>query len=475
MKDADKRLSKLETRIAGASAPPLDLSAVLFKQQLPFGTDQSRYQTAVTPRRAGKTYAIAAKLLTAGQRNPGGVALYITLSRRNAKNIVWEQLKELNRKFGLGGEVREGDLCIALPNNARVFLSGASDKSEVEKFRGLGLCVVILDEAQSFPAYIEQLVDEVLSPALTDFAGMLCLVGTPGPVPIGYFHDKVTSPEWAHHGWSVFDNIHLERKSGRSTQSLLEDELKRRGVGVDDPVIQREWFGRWVLDPNVLVFRYETAKNHRPPLQHQHHVIGVDFGYYDADAIAVLGWSDDAPHVDLVEEVVTAKQHLTPMMEKVHALELKYSPLAIVADFASLGMKIAGEISARTRVPVEAADKMRKLEHIEWLNDAMRTGRFFAQHTSRFAHDCALVEWDRSKFEKPKISSRFHSDICDAVLYAYVKSLHWLHEPKPAPPPRINSPEWFEAERARQSAEFDAQSESEFRANRDDQENAWES
>ncbi len=429
-----------------------ELSSVLFEQQLPFGLDTARYQTAVTPRRAGKTYAIAAKLLTTARAKKGCVALYITLSRINAKRIVWETLKEMNAVHRLGGEVREADLCIAMPNGSKVYLSGASDKSEVEKFRGLAVGIVILDEAQSFPNYIEQLVDEVLVPSLTDYAGPLCLVGTPGPVPIGYFHDKVTSPHWSHHGWSVFDNIHLARKSGRSTQSLLDDELARRGVGLDDPVIQREWFGRWVLDVNSLVFRFDPQRNVRPAEPCTDYVIGIDLGFDDADAIAVLGWHEKSPELDLVYEWVGPKQTITTLMNQVQAAYDKYKPLAVVADTGGLGKKIAEEIQMRTGIPIEAAEKDRKLEHIELLNDALRTGRLFAPKGSRFSQDCALVEWDRSNPEKPKISERYHSDICDAVLYAYRRCLQWLHEPAPKPKAAINSVEWYEQQQAAQSA-----------------------
>ena len=85
-----------------------------------------------------------------------------------------------------------------------------------------------------------------------------------------------------------------------------------------------------------------------------------------------------------------------------------------------------------------------------------------------------LVEWDRRNPEKPKISDRFHSDICDAVLYAYRRCLQWLHVAAPAPAPRINSPEWIQLERARQESEFEAQCDAEFRANKEHhQEHEW--
>jgi hypothetical protein len=37
-----------------------------------------------------------------------------------------------------------------------------------------------------------------------------------------------------------------------------------------------------------------------------------------------------------------------------------------------------------------------------------------------------VLEWDRSNPEKPAISDTHHSDIIDAVIYGYTKSLGYL-------------------------------------------------
>lgn len=458
------------------AAPPavFDLRAVAFEKQLPFCLDTSRQQTAVCTRRAGKTYGCAAKLLSCALSKPGSGALYITLSRINAKRIVWETLKELNAKFRLGGEVGEAELRIKFPNGSTVFLSGASDSSEVEKFRGLALSVAVIDEAQSFPSYLERMVDVVIAPALMDYAGSVVLVGTPGPVPIGYYHSCVANSAWTHHEWTAFDNPYLKTKSGKTPEELLADELARRGVTKEDPVIQREWFGRWVLDFNSLVFRYEAATNHYDELPAiDDYVLGVDLGFDDADAIAVLGWNRNDPRLFLVDEWVAPKQTITALTEAVRQRYEKYKPQAVVADMGGLGKKIAEELTSRTSIPIEAAEKERKLEHIELLNDAMRTGKFLAPKSSRFAQDCQLVEWDRSNPEKPKISERFHSDICDAVLYAYRQAQHWLWEPAPKAAPAANTPEWFEAQRKEIEDDFERQMEENKQRETEEREGMW--
>jgi hypothetical protein len=212
--------------------------------------------------------------------------------------------------------------------------------------------------------------------------------------------------------------------------------LTLRGITETHPSIQREFYGRWVYDSTALVFGYDASRNDyevpRAPLTD--FVIGVDLGFDDADAIAVLGWRSNDPNLYLVEEHVLAKQSISELAEQLTAMTAKYSPLSTVVDTGGLGKKIVDEIRKRTGLALDAAEKERKLEHVELLNDALRTGRFFARSDSRFAQDSLLVEWDRSNPEKPKIGTRYHSDICDAVLYGFRMSLHWLHEPTPRRP-----------------------------------------
>lgn len=422
--------------------------------------ESRRFVTAVCTRRAGKTTAVAAKLLDVARKKAGCVALYIARSRVNAKRIFWAILKGMNEAYSLGGVISEGDLCINLSNGSRIYLSGCVHEAEVDNFIGLPIAIVVLDEAQVFPAFIQRLVDSALVPALQDFQGQLMLVGTPGAVPVGYFYDCCQSDEWAHHEWSAFDNPHILRKSGKTSEQMLAEEIKRRGVTLDDPTIQREWFGKWAVDLNALVFRYDAAKNHidlEKLGRCQHHVICVDVGFDDSDAIGVLGWNDNSPNLYLVEEKVMAKQTITPLMAQVQALYDKYDPEGVVCDYGGLGKKIALEIQDRTGIPVEAAEKSEKLAHIEQLNDSLRTFVFYAPRDSRFAQDCMKVEWDRSNPEKPKISERFHSDICDAVLYGWRKCQQWLYVEPPKAAPKLGDAEfqaWQKQQREEQEEKW---------------------
>lgn len=437
-----------------------------FKEQLEFVQDASMFKTAVCSRRAGKTIACAADLIDTALKHEGVVCLYITLSRKNAKRIIWPELTKINKAFRLGGNPNESDLSLTFPNGSVVYVSGAKDKSEIENFRGLPLKKVYIDESQSFRSYIQDLIDDVISKALFDYAGTLCLIGTPGLVPAGYFFETTQSTSWKHYHWTMFQNPHLEKKSGKTVMELVQADCERMGVTLEHPKIQRECYGRWVVDTESLIFAYSAEKNDYERIPEQagkwEYVIGVDVGHDDADAIAVIGWHTAIKEAYLVEEFIKRKQGITELADEIESRIAKYDPLKVVMDTGGLGKKIAEEIRKRRALPIRAAEKARKMEYIELLNDAMRTRKFYAKSDSAFAQDCFLVEKDKdkSRVDKTVVSDKYHSDICDAVLYAYRESLHWLYEPAPDNPP-AGTPEWLKKQEEEMQAEAERRLEEE--------------
>lgn len=430
-----------------------DITTFLFKEQLDFVRDPAPNKVAVCSRRSGKTVSCAAHLIETATLNKEVVCLYITLSRNNAKKIIWRELKKINRDFSLGGVENLSELSMTFPTTGSIiYLSGAKDTNEIEKFRGLALKLVYIDEGQSFREYIKELIDDVLSPALMDYAGTLCLIGTPGPIPTGYFHDCAEKANaWAKHSWTFFNNPFLTEKSKMTHQEMLDRELKRRGVGAADPSIQREWFGKWVLDSDSLLLHYNPALNHFVdlPAASYNYIMGIDLGFNDADAIAILAWSENSNITYVVEEVVANKQGLTELVKQIQALQAKYPISKMVIDEGGLGKKLAEEMRRQHGIPVQPADKARKMENIAFMNDALRTGRLKAHEKSKFAQDTYLVEvdLDKSTPDKIRVSNKYHSDIIDAVLYAFKESPSFAYTP-PVPKMQPSDPRWGKKQEA---------------------------
>jgi hypothetical protein len=417
-------------------APDFNVISACFLQQKNFITDPAPFITASCSRRAGKSVACAHDLVGTALANDGVVCGYITLTSRMAKNILWRELQKINNRYHLGAKFNINELSMTLPNDSIIRLAGCANESEVDKFLGVPLKLLYLDEVQSFRAHIGELIDRAIAPSLMDYNGKLKLIGTPAMLKSGYFWDALQSDAYSHHSWTYWDNPFIPQTSGKTHEELLHRELKRRGVAVTDPSIRREWFGEWINDDNARVFQYQASVNNYnelPPLDE--YVIAVDVGFHDADAIAVLGWPKHDRRVYLVDEIVTPQQGVTDLAAQIELLVARYKPLKIVMDTGGLGKKIAEELRKRFSLPIQAAEKTRKIEYIELVNDALRTGSLLVREKSRFAIDSYVVEWDHNKStpDRRVIKSEPHSDICDAVLYAYREALHWLAEPAKVP------------------------------------------
>lgn len=421
-----------------------DLQDFLFKEQLDFVTDPARFATAVCSVRAGKTTACAADLISTATSSPGTTGLYITLARSSAKRIVWPELHRIVRDFRINAKFNEAELSIHFTSGSKIYCSGANTEAETEKLRGLSnVALAYVDESQAFRAHLKELVDDILVKRLYDTNGRCRLIGTPGPIPSGYFYEASQSKSWSHHAWTLHNNPWIERKSGLSVAQLIQQDMDRKGVGVDDPSIQRECFGRWVLDTQSLILNYNEGLNHYEdlPKGKWNYILGMDFGYNDADAFSVLGWTDTSPNTYLIEEMVKDKQTYEQMEANFLELHRRYTFAKVIGDPGGGGKKLIESLRARYKVPFAVAEKTEKVANLKLLNNALRTGRFKAKKTSRFSQDCNLLERDPDKSTPDKIVIKGHSDSIDSVLYPFKLSPAFAFEPPPVTP-KPNTPEY---------------------------------
>lgn len=448
------------------AAKKVVLEDALFDKQLAFVKDPSPFKVGICSRRAGKSTSIAADLVKTAHSTPECTSLYITSSRSNAKKIIWDEVLKFNRIHDLGGVPNLSELKLSFPNGSVVRLEGAKDEQEIDKIRGQLPPVkkAFIDEAQSIrDSVLIKLVDDVLEAALLDYDGSLIVIGTPGAIKTGYFYrmchnldengEPLEDSPWTIHAWTFFDNPFIVKKSKKTHIELLNRVLNRRGVTIEHPSIQREYFGKWISDTESLLIQYRADRNHFDSLPHYpgadkwSYILGIDLGFDDADALAVLAWHEKDPTTYLIEEHVVPQQGITELVKQIEDLRKRYPFSKMVIDQGGLGKKIAEELRRRHQIPVVAAEKQRKMENLAFLNDALRTKRFKAKRNSKFAQDSYLVEIDKdkSKPDKIKVSDKYHSDIIDAVLYAFKESPAFAYQ-EPEKKPIKGSKEWAEAQ-----------------------------
>lgn len=439
---------------------PLDLAAFYIKDEFPvvvrdisfpkqdaFVMDDNRFLGAQCSRRAGKTNGLALRFFRTLDTHPNAFCLYIALTRESARNILWPILEEMNDKYEIGCSFTESNLTMTHPNGSRLQLFGADMKNFIRRLKGIKTPGAAIDEAQDFGSHLQSLVDDVLTPTLTDYRdSWLAITGTPGAVPLGYFYDisHLKKFGFSFHEWTLFDNPYLP-----DARSFV-DELKVKREWEDDhPTLLREWKNKWVLDVESLLIKYDKGKNHYdslPPGKY-HYILGVDIGHKDADALALLAWSESSSVIYLVEEFLCAGQDLTELAQAIESFTNRYEISKLVMDEGALGKKIAEEFRRRKQIPVQPADKARKMENIAFLNDWLRLGKFKAKKDSHFVNDSYLVQidWDKSTPDKIKVKDAYHSDMIDAVLYAFKESPAFTWKPT-QDKPKHGSAQWAEEE-----------------------------
>lgn len=460
-------------------AAPKELPIVVdFPAQTAFITSKAKFLVAQCGRRSGKTVALAYRFFKTLHKYPGAQCVYLALTRDSALSIMWPILQEINEKFNLGCRFLESKLTMYYPNGAKLRLLGADQKQFAKRLKGIKCPGIAIDESQDFGTHLQSLIDDVLTPTLIDYEdSWLALTGTPGPVPLGFFFEVTEHNKYGYevHKWTSTDNPHLN-----DAASFIEDLKRKRGWTEQTPTLRREWRNQWVLDTEALWIRYKEDINHYAelPTGRYHYVLGIDIGYQDADALAVLAWSEDSPVTYLVEEVITKKQGVTELVEQIRDVCGRYDIEKMVIDEGGLGKKLAEEMRRRHGIPVQPADKMRKQEAVEFLNDSLATGNFKAKGASQFATDSYLIQidWERSTADRIVIKKKPHSDIIDAVIYAYRESPAYTYQAAPKPP-KYGTKEWadsqedhmFEAEK--EGLQREAEREKEASAWQDDWEN----
>ncbi len=422
-----------------------------FIPQDAFINDTSRFIAAQCSRRAGKSNGLALRFFKTMEKHPKSQCLYLALTQESARSIMWPILNEINDRYQLGCTFVESRLEMKHPNGAKLKLMGADLKDYTKRLKGRKFPGVAIDEAQDMGPHLQSLIDDVLTPSIFDYTdGWLALTGTPGPVPSGYYFDVTQNGKYGYslHKWTLVDNPHMP-----NPQAVLDEVRAKHEWASDNPTLQREYLNQWVLDVESLWVRYNEKDNHyhelpKLPLGKKwNHILGVDIGFNDADAIAVLAWSEACPDTYLVEEIIATKQGVTALTSMVEAAQKKYDAYKIVMDQGALGKKIAEDLAPRFGIPFEPAQKHEKQTYIELLNDALRLSRFKAKSSSRFAKDSYLIQidWDRTTPNKIVIKKKPHSDIIDAVLYAFRESYAYTHKEE-KPKPKYGSREWIEAQ-----------------------------
>jgi hypothetical protein len=457
-----RALAELESRAGSAIKADL-LVDHAFPQQAAFVLDAEPFVAALCPRRAGKSNAAARRLYRKALAGPERKCLYIALTRRSARDILWQTLKQLARRLKLGltpEDFNETDLRVTLKNNSTITLVGSdASPADMQKFLGQAYDEVGIDEAASFRQNIEQMVYEVLRPAMLDRGGQIFLIGTPGPIKRGLFYRVTTGStderdaKWSVHRWSSLDNPYMRRQILAELADIDRDRPQFR----ETPAFAMYFLGEWALDSDNLVYRYERVRNSYVtlPTGAYSYVMGVDLGFNDDTSFVVGAYNRQDPTLYVIEALKQPGMDFTATANTIRALQEKYGVDFIIVDGAN--KQGVEEMRKRHDLTLETADKRGKAEYIDLMNADLIQGRVkLSEACEPILDEIVSLVWDRRAMERS--GKRVEHPDCpnhalDALLYAWRYCYSYLGKPDPVKA-AWGSAKWYaeEAERMHEAA-----------------------
>lgn len=409
------------------------MRSLLFGEQSEFIDDPSKSKAAVCSRRAGKTFMACTYLALEALQYPSSTLAYVAITRPHAYNLLWHPLKRFDEKFGIGIKFEEKNLIALFPNGSRLILGGARTLDELEKFRGFGFRLVLLDEAGSMKTtYLQYFVDEILGATMMDVRGTMCLLGTPNASCTGFFKEATTGKtQWSVHKWTCLDNVHLNDVEG-----FLSELKEKNGWNDNNPVYRREYKGEWVRSEDSLVYHFLRDRDVVSSFVSgfdPSYLLGLDIGYDDATAFVVIAYDARVPYVYILDCYKESKLTIDEIAEKVKFYEKKYDFVRKVADSGGLGKMIIEELNKRHALNIKAAEKQDKQDFIELMNSDFHSGRikvYETKGTQELMEEWDLLLWDYDRAgDKRKEDASCENHLADACLYAWRESKHWVKEP----------------------------------------------
>ena len=402
-----ERLARIKAeRMSATSNPPTlaPLAALAFPAQRAFIDDAAQRKFAICTRRSAKSYSMGLMLVATALKHPGGVGLYCAITREEAKRIVWRPiLMAIEEQIHAGMRFGEAALEVEFPNRSRIYLVGAdANSSEKRKLKGQKFRLVCIDEAQDIVNGLDDLVHDVLEPAVAEHHGQIVLGGTPGEIRAGYFW-RMTSgqvPGWSRHSWSWRDNPHVSAEMER----FLKAKLASDPGFVSTSAYKRNWLGEWVADEAHLCYSgfgpHAVIPCEPRDMTGWTMVLGVDLGYNDDSAFVVSAYGPHDPTLYVLSAEKAPGMDLTDVAQKTRSLQDRRGIGLVVADGAN--KQGLAELENRHGLSLLPSEKTDKATFMDLLSDDLRRGRvkLVGPATAQLQTELSELIWDKRALER---------------------------------------------------------------------------
>lgn len=412
----------------------------LHTKQLNATRGVQRFRAWLAGRRSGKSYAAAVWLL-GGQK--GQISVYCARTLKSAKGIMIQVFRELNSKYNLGLDIRASTGTITEPNGHVIQLFGIRDQGAADLMRGLSkLRRVFIDEAGAFTDdLLKYSIESILQPMLLDLKGDMCVSGTPGVIPKGYFYDITGNPglekpvvgRWKTYHWDYRDNPHVAR------EEVIAEAMSANGMTPEHATFKREYGAIWCEDLDAIIYRYKCLYDSqgKPLLQPVPPsgltVMTIDFGVKDHTAWAVGRQPyDKRPHVWVLSAYSAPDLLLPAIAAKTRELRQRFNVNKIYSDEGGLGLALANNLRDQYKIPIEPVYKPHKRAKIDVVRGRLDAETLHLCEEARgVLEEWLTLCWDEKREDH---HPRMLDDLSDVICYLCWAPEFAAYEMPKAPP-----------------------------------------
>lgn len=417
-------LAELQARNDTQEVVPALVKSLFPKQRAVL--DSTARRTAVLcSRRAGKSYCLAVLLLVEALSKHNSISLYLALTRRSAKRIMFPLLRELIAKYHIQAEFQNTDLIVYFPaTGSTIELAGAdTNEDRAERFLGSRYTIACIDEAGSFdPELLAYLVETILSPALIDTQGRLLLVGTPREIHAGPFYEATTNPTnagYSFFSWNTTDNPHLKHAWIKELDTIEQQNPTFK----ETATYKREYLGQWTLIEGELVYSgFNTAintTNNAIDLLNKNgvYITALDPGF--TDSCAVVQMFGCKGKIYALDTYKAKSKNTAEIAAVLREYQQTYSGTQFICDSAARTM--IEDLRVLYAIPIKGSEKTRKNEAISQLNSDFERGniQIYRPNCQPLVTELTTLPWrvlaSGERIEHPS----FDNHLTDALLYGY--------------------------------------------------------
>jgi len=264
----------------------------------------ARFKVVVAGRRWGKSY-LSMSQMAKFARYPNRKIFYVAPTYRQAKQIIWDDLKEKMIACRWAKKINESDLTIRLVNNSIIHLRSADNP---DSLRGVSIDYLVMDEASMIDS---KTWTEVLRPALSDKQGHAMFITTPKGTS-NWVYDLY---QFAHHAqdWWAYQSTTLEGGM------VSEEEIEQAKADLGEREFNQEYCATFETYAGAIYYNWHPERNIvRKPIDNipRNEIlhIAMDFNITPLVA-AICRVTGDEIHV--IDEIVMQGSNTYEMAEEI--------------------------------------------------------------------------------------------------------------------------------------------------------------